>query len=258
MILTLDVGNTHILGGIFSQKKLIARFRYATHLIGTADQLGIFLVEVLKSRNINPQDIKATALCSVVPSMDYTIEHAISQYLKTPFFPLKAGIKTGLQIKTKNPSEVGADLIAGAMGAIHHFPNQDLIVIDMGTATTLCCVTQTKEYLGVTILPGLRISMESLRSNTAKLMAVDIEKPESALGRATRECIQAGLFYGHLGALKEIISRVQEEFFKEQPALVIGTGGFSQLYANENIFNHLYPDLVLEGILQAFEMNQGK
>lgn len=256
MILTLDVGNTHILGGIFSGKKLIARFRYATHLIGTADQLGIFLLNVINARNIRPEEIKATALCSVVPSMDYTIEHAITQYLKTDFFSLKAGIKTGLQIKTKNPSEVGADLIAGAMGAVNHFPNQDLIVIDMGTASTVCCITKAKEYLGVTILPGLRISMESLRSNTAKLMSVDIEKPASALGRATRECIQAGLFYGHLGALKEITHRIQNEFFQNQPALVIGTGGFSQLYLDDNLFDHLFPDLVLEGILQAFEMNQ--
>jgi type III pantothenate kinase len=253
MLLCLDVGNTHILGGVFEGEELIARFRYATHLIGTADQFGIFLINILQTNNIKPKQIKAVAISSVVPSCDYTIQHTISHYFKIPHFMLRAGVKTGVNIKSKNPNEVGADLIAGAIGAVNAFPNKNLIIIDMGTATTVCAVTKTRDYLGGAILPGLRLGMESLRSNTAKLMEVNIETPEAYIGRATRESIQSGLYYGHLGALKEIIAGMKNEVYAKQPVTIIGTGGFSQLYREKGLFDVILPDLVLQGLAKAYE-----
>lgn len=252
MLLCLDVGNTHILGGVFDGNKLITRFRYATHLIGTADQFGIFLIHVLQVNHIQPENITATALCSVVPSCDYTIKHTLSRYLKSPLFVLQAGVKTGLNIKCKNPNEVGSDRIANAIGAVSAFPNKDLIVIDMGTATTLCVITKKQDYLGGAILPGLRLGMESLKNNTAKLMEVDIEAPSSYIGRTTRESIQIGLYYGHLGALKEIITGLKQELLQESPATIIGTGGFSQLYKDKGLFDIILPDLVLQGLHKAY------
>src|SRR5690348_10272984 len=110
MLLCLDVGNTHILGGVFKENNLVARFRYATHLIGTADQLGIFLLQILRANQLEPSDISAIAVCSVVPSSDYTIRHAALLYFKEAhYFILQSGVKTGLNIKYKNPNEVGAD-----------------------------------------------------------------------------------------------------------------------------------------------------
>lgn len=253
MLLCLDVGNTHILGGVFAKKELLTRFRYATHLIGTADQLGIFLINMLQIKNIQPTDISATVMSSVVPSYDYTIKHAISSYIKTSILSLEAGVKTGLNIKYKNQKEVGADRIANAIGAVHAFPNKNIIVIDMGTATTVCAISKNRDYLGGTILPGMRLGMEALKSNTAKLMAVDIEEPASCLGRSTRESIQAGLFYGHLGALQEIISQFKQHVFAGEPVIVIGTGGFSQLFKERALFDKLLPDLVLYGLLSAYE-----
>src|SRR5690242_9331991 len=141
MLLCLDVGNTHILGGVFNNEKLVARFRYATHLIGTADQFGIFLLNVLQTNHVTTEQIIATAVSSVVPSCDFTIRHTVSLYLKCQYYMLQAGVKTGLNIKYKNPNEVGADRIANAIGAVSEFPNKNIIIVDMGTATTLCAVS---------------------------------------------------------------------------------------------------------------------
>ncbi|MBV9575408.1 MAG: type III pantothenate kinase, partial [Gammaproteobacteria bacterium] len=256
MLLCLDVGNTHILGGVFAEDQLIARFRYATHLIGTADQFGMFLLNVLQTNQIQPEKIAATAVSSVVPSCDFTIRHTVSLYLKCPYYILQAGVKTGLNIKYKNPNEVGADRIANAIGAVHAFPNKDIIIIDMGTATTLCAVTKKRDYLGGAILPGMRLGMESLKAHTAKLMEVDIETPKTCVGRTTRESIQSGLYFGQLGALKEIIYHFKKEMFPEETVLIIGTGGFAQLYKEKNLFDVVLPDLVLQGLCKAFEFSQ--
>ncbi len=253
MLLCLDVGNTHILGGVLDGDNLIARFRYSTSLIGTADQFGIFLINILQANHIAPESISATAVSSVVPSCDYTIRHTISLYLKSHYFMLQAGVKTGLNIKYKNPNEVGADRIANAIGAMDAFPNQNLIIIDMGTATTLDVITKKRDYLGGAIFPGMRLSMESLSTNTAKLMEVDIEAPSSFVGRTTRESIQAGLYYGQLGALKEIINGIKQETFNQEPPLIIGTGGFSQLFRDKALFDVILPDLVLQGLSKAYE-----
>jgi type III pantothenate kinase len=253
MLLCLDVGNTHILGGVFDKENLITRFRYSTHMIGTSDQFGIFLIHILQANNIKISAIKATAICSVVPSYDYTIKHTISAYLKTPYFILQGGVKTGLNIKYKNPNEVGADRIANAIGAMNAFPNKNIVIIDMGTATTLCAITKSRDYLGGAILPGLRLGMEALKLNTAKLMEVNIEEPASFIGRTTRESIQSGLYYGQLGALKELIAGFKRESFHGEQVTVIGTGGFSQLYKDKGIFDVILPDLVLQGISKAYD-----
>jgi type III pantothenate kinase len=123
----------------------------------------------------------------------------------------------------------------------------------MGTATTLCVITKNRDYIGGSILPGLRLGMESLKNNTSKLMEVDIEIPANFIGQTTRECIQSGLYYGQLGALKEIISGIKSEVFNNDSFIVIGTGGFSQLYKDKILFDVILPDLVLQGLHKAYE-----
>jgi type III pantothenate kinase len=257
MLLCLDVGNTHILCGVFAKKKLILRFRYATPLLGTADQFGIFLINILKYNKLDCLKVKAVAISSVVPNYDYTLRHSFFQYFKeADYFILQPGVKTGLNIRCKNPNEVGADRIANAIGAIAIFPERALIVVDMGTATTLCAITKDRNYLGGAILPGLRLCMEALKNNTAKLMAVDIEIPRSYMGRTTRESIQSGLYYGHLGALKEIILGIKKEVFHGEIVEVIGTGGFAQLYEETGLFDTIISDLVLQGLRKAYEYSR--
>jgi type III pantothenate kinase len=253
MLLCLDVGNTHIVAGLFEGDKLLFRFRYATHQIGTADQFGIFLRNILATNNIAFDSVSAVALSSVVPGCNYTIRHAISQYFPAAeYFILQAGVKTGINIKYKNPGEVGADLIAGSIGAVEAFPEKNLVVVDLGTATTLVAISRKRDFLGGVIMPGMRLAMESLKSNTAKLMEVDIEVPDTYLGQSTRECIQRGLFFGHLGAMREVIAGYRKELFAGEDVTVIGTGGFSQLFRDEKIFDIILPDLVLQGLRLAY------
>jgi len=254
MLLCLDIGNTDLLVGVFQKDEIIARFRYNTSMIGTADQLGIFLWQALTHHKMAPEKIKGMAVSSVVPRLDFTVKHMAKEYFKQEAFYLQAGVKTGLNIKYKNPLEVGADRIANAVGAIFLHPKQNIIMVDMGTATTIDTVTKNGEYLGGVIMPGVRLSVEALAANTAKLMSVQIERPTQILGQVTKESIQNGIYFSQLGAIKEIIAGYQREIFKEETFVVLGTGGFSSLYKEEKIFDALVPDMVLIGLKQAYEM----
>lgn len=256
MILSLDVGNSQMYGGVFKGEKIQLRFRYPTQRGTTSDQLGIFLKNVLRENAIDCNAIKQIAICSVVPHMDYSLRSACIKYFNIEPFMLQAGVKTGLKIKYRNPLEVGADRIANAIAANKQFPDKNIIVIDMGTATTFCAISNDKEYLGGTILPGMRLSMETLSNNTAKLFAVEIVQPESALGRSTMESIQAGLYFSQLGAIREITQKITNEAFANKKPLLIGTGGFSHLFEQEKIFDAIIPDLILQGLKFALEMNK--
>lgn len=255
MILCLDVGNSQVYGGVFVDKQIRLRFRHTTQQGSTSDQLGIFLKSVLRENGVDPDGIKQIAICSVVPHMDYSLRSACIKYFDIEPFMLQAGVKTGLKIKYINPTEVGADRIANAIAVSQLFPNKNIIAVDLGTATTVCAVSNKKEYLGGVILTGMRLSMEALQNKTAKLFAVEIISPETTLGRSTRESIQSGLYYGQLGAIREIAERITKDVFADQAPKLIGTGGFAHLFEKEKLFTAIMPDLVLDGLRFALEMN---
>ena len=259
MILVLDVGNSQIFGGLIDEAstgpKILFRFRKNSKGGSSSDEYGLFLKQVLRENGIAPEKISQIAICSVVPDVMHSLKGACQKYFDKVPFVLQAGVKTGLKIRYKNPLEVGSDRIANAIGATSRYPNRNLIIIDLGTATTFCAVSKEKEYLGGSILAGLRISMEALESKTAKLPSVEIVAPELALGKATIESIQMGLFYGHLGAMKEIVSRITREAFSGEAPFIIGTGGFSRLFEREKLFDTELPDLVLNGLYEALKMN---
>lgn len=255
MLLCLDIGNSHIFGGVFKNNKLTLRFRHATYNNITSDQLGTFLKNVLRENNFASQQITMIALCSVVPSIDYSLRAACKKYFKIEPFILNHTSKTTIKIKTKNPAENGADIIAGIIAATKDHPQKNIIVIDLGTVTTIAAVTKNKEYLGATFIPGISIAMNSLQINAAKLFPVEIIAPQKALGRSTIESMQAGLFFGQLGAIKEITARITQEVFSKNRPLLIATGGFSHLFQQTKLFHHLEPDLVLQGIKIAYEIN---
>lgn len=254
MMLCIDVGNSHIYGGVFAEDEIKLRFRH-TSKVSTSDELGIFLKSVLRENHCNPDDIAQISICSVVPQVDYSLRAACLKYFSSDPFFLQAGVKTGLNIKYRNPIEVGADRIANAIAATHDYPNQNIIVIDFGTATTFCAITAQKVYLGGAIVPGVRLSVDALSQNTARLPAVEIIKTAQVVGRSTIESIQAGVFYGVLGACRELIQRIQEESFSNAPCVVLATGGFASLFDKQGLYNHLVPDLVLQGLRLAAGMN---
>jgi type III pantothenate kinase len=248
MILCLDVGNSQVYGGIFANSKIQVRFRYDSKSSYSSDQHGIFLRSVLRENNIDNNQIQNIAICSVVPSLDYSLRAACIKYFGiTPFF-LQAGVQTGLDIKYHNPNEVGADRIANAIAAVAAYPNQNLIVVDFGTATTICVISSKKEYLGGIILAGIQLSMNALQANTAKLFPVEIVQPRNMIGRSTTESIQSGLYYSQLATVREITQHIRNNYFADKEPIIIGTGGFSHLFENQNLFTVILHDLVLQGL----------
>lgn len=262
MILSLDVGNTQVYGGLFDgpigQEKMLLSFRRNSKQGSSSDEVGIFLRMVLKENGFDPVQVKQIVLCSVVPDVIYSLKGACQKYFNINPFILQAGVKTGLRIKYRNPLEVGADRIANSIAASNLFPNKNLILVDLGTATTFCAVTADRDYMGGTIIAGLKLSMEALEAKTAKLPSVEIVASQHVLGLSTVESLQSGLFYGHLGAMREIITRITSECFKGEKPFVIGTGGFSSLFEKEKIFDSIIPDLVLKGNLIALSMQEQK
>lgn len=255
MMLCIDAGNSHIYGGVFIDDTIALRFRH-TSKVSTSDEMGIFLKTVLRENQCAPEAIRDIAICSVVPQLDYSLRSACIKYFSIDPFILQAGVKTGLNIKYRNPVDVGADRIANSIAAVEAWPSQNIIVIDFGTATTLCVINAQKEYWGGVILPGVRLSVDALSNNTAKLPGVEIIKPNQVVGRSTIESIQSGIFFGALGACRELITRIKNESFAGQDVVVLATGGFASLFDNQGIYDYLVPDLVLQGVRQAAIMNR--
>jgi len=255
MILCLDVGNSQIYGGVFSEGKILLRFRRNSKTGASSDEIGIFLRSVLRENDLDPKNVKQIALCTVVPEVLHSVKNACMKYFKLNPFVLQAGVKTGLKLKYKNPLEIGADRVANAIAGTHIYPQQNLLIIDFGTATTFCAVNAEKEYLGGVITAGLRISMEALESRTSKLPSVEIIKPAECLGKTTVDSIQSGLYFGTLGQVKEISNRITQEGFIGAKPKVIGTGGFASLFATSGIFDEENSDLVLHGLHTALKMN---
>lgn len=256
MLLCLDVGNTQIHGGVFENDVLRAQFRKSTHPLGTADELGVFFSAVLRENGIDPRAITRTAICSVVPAALFALRQACISYCKSQPFVLQAGVKTGLKVRYRNPHEVGSDRIANAIAALQRHPGRDILVVDCGTATTFDVITATGDYLGGAILPGIGVSLDSLASKTARLPRVELARPEVALGRSTVESIQSGVYHGHVGAIRQILSLLQIEAFASQQPRIIGTGGFAWLFEEESVFDEIVPELVLEGLKYAEGLNR--
>ena len=256
MILCLDVGNTQIHGGVYSNDELQVQFRHASSSKSSSDELGVFFRGVLRENDIDPDSIKQIMVCCVVPDLLYSLRACCQKYFSLEPLVLRPGVKTGLKILYRDPKEVGADRIGDAIGAVKLFPNRNLIVADFGTATTICAITKNKEFLGGNIIPGLKLSMEALEAKTAQLPSVEIVPARSGVGRSTVESIQSGLYWSNVGMVRELVTRITDEVFQDEAPLVIGTGGFAQLFRNEKLFDHVVSDLILTGLLEVSRLNK--
>lgn len=260
MLLTVDVGNTTIQCGLFEGEKLALQFRRSTNSKLSSDELGLFFRDVLALNNFDYKAVERIACCSVVPAINHSLSNCFRKYFSKEALFIQAGIKTGLKIKYANPREIGADRIAGAIGAVHAAASsggaKNLIVVDMGTATTVDVITKNNEYLGGAILPGASMSVHALSEGTAQLPSVEVVQPKNVCGSSTIEAIQSGVFYGQAGAIRELVSKMEEKVFGGERAFVIGTGGFSRSFESAGLFDLVLPDLVLQGLKVALDMNQ--
>lgn len=255
MLLTLDIGNTQIFGGLIENGEVVCSFRRSSKTGASSDEIGIFLRTVLRENGFDPKLVSKIIACSVVPSDNHSLASACVKYFDlNPFF-VDSASKCGFVNKIDNPEELGADRIVNAIAGVHNYPKTNLIIIDMGTATTFCAINKKAEYLGGVIMAGLRLQNEALGQKAAKLSNVEIKSCQTALGTDTIKSMQSGLFYGHLGSCREIIGKLQKECFAGESVKIICTGGFSSLFEDEDIFDEIVPDLVLQGLQRAAELN---
>ncbi len=256
MLLTLDVGNSQVFGGVYDGDELKTTFRRTSSIRASSDEFGIFFRTTLRENGLEPESISMAAICSVVPDAVHSLRNCFRKYFRFEPFVLQPGVKTGLRIRYRNPLEVGADKIANAVGALHSFPARNLLIVDFGTATTLCAVTKDKDYLGGIITCGIGTSMSVLESKTARLPAVEIVRPDEILGRSTVESIQSGLYHGTLATVRALAAAVTKEHFGKDKPLLIGTGGFGSLFQGEKLFDAFVPELPLIGLRRAVEISQ--
>ena len=205
MILALDVGNTNIVVGLYENDKLVHYWRVGTDRTKTEDELGLHMKLLFEHEGRKISDVTGIIISSVVPPIMPSLERMCSKYFNVEPLIVGPGIKTGLNIKSDNPREVGADRIVNAIGAIAEY-GYPLIVIDFGTATTYCYVDENGQYLGGAIAPGVSISTEALYTKAAKLPRIEIAPPDNIVGRNTVEAMQSGILYGYVGQVEGIVS----------------------------------------------------
>ncbi len=232
MLLAIDVGNTETKLGCFSPNGEVQHmWRVTTELRRTADEYGVFFTQLFATQGLDHRAIDAVAIASVVPSLDRILESACERFFgATPMF-LKAHKQTLMPVRTDRPSEVGADLVAAAIGGRARY-GAPLIVISYGTATVFMAISQAGEYLGVAIAPGINTSIDALVGTTAKLPQIALEAPERAIGRNTIEALQAGIVYGFVGQTEALVGRMRKELGAH--ARVVATGGLAEVIAKHS------------------------
>jgi type III pantothenate kinase len=260
MLLAFDVGNTNIVLGVFKDGELIQNWRLESDNNKSADEYGMIINQLFSYENLNIKDVEDVIVSTVVPSVLFTIQHLAVKYFRKRAIVIEPGVKTGLIIKYDNPKQVGADRIVNAVAAFAKYGGP-LVIIDFGTATTFCAVSEKSEYLGGSIAPGLKISSEALFEKTAKLPKVELEEPGHVVCRNTIQSMQAGLVYGHMGMVDYIVrkmkSELQELTESGKEPIVIATGGFADLI-NDGIdcIDHVDKLLTLEGLSIIYEKNK--
>lgn len=255
MLLCLDVGNSHIFGGVFNlNKEILVRFRLSSKS-QTSDEFAVSLCQILRENDINPSVVTKIAISSVVPHLEYSLRSACIKYFAiTPFF-ISDDMNLPIDIQYVQSRELGADRIANAIAARDLYPQQNLIIIDFGTAITLCAINQKGEYLGGSIFPGMRLLADSLARNTAKLPVVEVLEILEPVATTTVTGIQSGIFFGTLGACREMVSMFKKSKFYGQELKIIATGGFSGIFEKHQLYDVHVPDLILNGIRLAAELN---
>ena len=251
MLLTIDVGNTNTVLGLFDGQDIYQAWRTKTDSRETADELALKFQALLAKS----PDVTGIALCSTVPAVLREMRTMLNRYYRdVETVIVEPGIKTGVPILTDNPKEVGADRIVNSLAA-HTLFGGPAIVVDFGTSTNLDVVSSKGEFLGGALAPGIEISIDALASRAAQLRKVELVKPKNVIGKNTVEALQSGAIYGFAGQVDGLVDRITEELGQEVKA-VIATGGLAGIVVPESAtITHHEPDLTLIGLRLMFERN---
>ena len=241
--------------GIYKDNELIKDWRINTDKEKTSDEYGILISSLFKYEDIEMSEIKDVIISSVVPSVMHSLENFCIKYCNKQPLIVGPGIKTGLNIKYDNPKQVGADRIVNAVAGIEKY-GYPLILVDFGTATTFCAISERGEYLGGTIAPGIKISSEALFQRASKLPRVELLKPGTTICKSTVTAMQSGIIYGYVGLVDKIISMMKDELNCEG-IRVVATGGLANLIASEtDSIDNVDKFLTLEGLKVIYEKNK--
>lgn len=263
MLLVIDIGNTNTVIGIYDKENLKSRFRVATDLTSTSDQLVATLFNMFMIHDIKVEDIDDTIISCVVPDVLYNWQSANRKLLDKEAKVVEYDTYTGITIDYENPSEVGADRIVDAVAAYEKYGGPS-VVVDMGTAITVDVVTSDARYLGGVIAPGIKIAQDGLFGKTAKLPKIELKQPTTAITESTSEAINAGIVIGYIGMIDKLIETIEDEIVQRlgidrDEINVIATGGFSELISQSSKYiETIEPDLMLEGLRIIYERNRGR
>jgi type III pantothenate kinase len=255
MLLAIDIGNTNVVWGIYEGQALKGHWRLATDAAKTADEYGVLFVNILQQAGIETGRISDAIVSSVVPSLTVVFDEMVETYFKHTPLIVSSDLDMGIRIAYPNPREIGSDRLVNAAAAYARYKTC-LILVDFGTATTFCAISQHGEYLGGAIAPGLGIASEALFTRTAKLPKVDLARPKTVIGKDTAGGMQSGLIFGYAGLVDELVTRMQVEL--GQQAMVIATGGLASLIAPESrTIQEVRPFLTLEGLELIYRKTRG-
>jgi len=251
MLFVIDVGNTNTSLGVFDGEKLKAHWRLTTARARTVDEWGVLTRNLFALANVDFKSIDAIAIASVVPPLNFTLKRMAEGYFDVAPLFIDHSVDTGVPILYQPPSDVGADRIVDAVAAIKKY-GAPCIVVDFGTATTFDAINSKGEYLGGVITPGITISSDALFERAAKLPRVEIKRPQKAIGSATVEAMQSGLYHGYVGLVDGILRKMIDELGGSPR--VIATGGLAPLIATGSEFVELVDEtLTLEGLRLVYE-----
>ena len=257
MVLTIDVGNSNIVLGIYKDDNLYDSFRLTTDKRKTEDEYLAIISGILLSGGINNNDIDAAIISSVVPDVTRVLSNAVFNFAKVKPLIVGPGIKTGLDIRIDDPSQLGSDLVVGAVAAINYY-GAPAIVIDMGTATTFSAIDKSGAFLGGTIVPGIALSMNALALNAAQISPIDIIKPKNVIGKNTRDSYQSGIVYSNAGMVDAMIEHFEKEM-KEDNIKIIATGGLCETiipYCKNADRITIDKDLIPKGLYHLYIKNK--
>lgn len=251
MLLLLEVGNTNTGVGVHDGQRLVASWRLTSRREQTADEYGVFIQTLLRTRDIEPRGITAVAISNVVPPVQRTLESVCEGYFGVHPFTVQPGVNVKLPLRVDNPPEVGADRICNCVAALALY-GPPFVVVDFGTATNFDCVNARGEFVGGAIAPGLVTAADALISRAARLSRVELVAPPTAIGRNTATNIQSGVVLGYAGLVDGLVERIRRELGPD--AKVIATGGLAeQMRAVALSIQTVNPDLRLEGLRMIWE-----